>query len=107
MTRLVECVPNFSEGRERAVIDGIADAIRSVSEVKLLDVDPGADTNRTVYTFVGSPEAVSEAAVRAARRAHELIDMSKHAGAHPRMGAMDVCPIVPVAGVTMDECVDV
>ena len=107
MTRLVECVPNFSEGRERAVIDAIAGAIKSVSGVKLLDVDPGADTNRTVYTFVGSPEAVSEAAVRAARRAHELIDMSKHSGEHPRIGAMDVCPIVPVAGITMDECVQV
>jgi glutamate formiminotransferase/formiminotetrahydrofolate cyclodeaminase len=107
MTRLVECVPNFSEGRNRATIDAIAEAIKGVSDVKLLDVDPGADTNRTVYTFVGSPEAVSEAAVRAARRAYELIDMSKHSGAHPRIGALDVCPIVPVAGITMDECVEV
>jgi glutamate formiminotransferase/formiminotetrahydrofolate cyclodeaminase len=107
MTALVECVPNFSEGRNRATIDAIAEAIKGVSDVKLLDVDPGADTNRTVYTFVGSPTAVSEAAVRAARRAHELIDMSKHSGAHPRIGAMDVCPIVPVAGITMEECVDV
>jgi glutamate formiminotransferase/formiminotetrahydrofolate cyclodeaminase len=107
MNRLVECVPNFSEGRNRATIDAIADAVRSVSEVKLLDVDPGADTNRTVYTFVGAPEAVSEAAARAARRAYELIDMAKHSGAHPRIGALDVCPIVPVAGVTMDECVEI
>ena len=107
MPRLVECVPNFSEGRNRATIDAIADAIKGVSGVKLLDVDPGADTNRTVYTFVGSPEAVSEAAVRAARRGYELIDMARHSGAHPRMGAMDVCPIVPVSGITMDECVEV
>lgn len=107
MARLVECVPNFSEGRNRAVIEAIADAIRAVADVKLLDVDPGADTNRTVYTFVGPPEAVAEAAVRSAHRAYELIDMAKHHGAHPRMGAMDVCPIVPIAGVTMDECVEI
>ncbi len=107
MARLVECVPNFSEGRNRAVIDAIADAVRSVADVKLLDVDPGADTNRTVYTFVGPPDAVSDAALKAARKAHELIDMAKHHGAHPRMGAMDVCPIVPVSDVTMDECVEI
>src|SRR5512133_3687897 len=107
MPRLVECVPNFSEGRNRAVIDAIADAIRGVADVKLLDVDPGADTNRTVYTFVGPPEAVGDAAVRAAQRAYELIDMAKHHGAHPRMGAMDVCPIVPISGVTMDDCVEI
>jgi len=107
MSRLVECVPNFSEGRNRAVIDAIADAIKGVAEVKLLDVDPGADTNRTVYTFVGPPEAVADAAVKAAHKAYELIDMSRHQGAHPRIGAMDVCPIVPIAGVTMDECVEV
>ena len=107
MARLVECVPNFSEGRNRAVIDAIADAIKGVADVKLLDVDPGADTNRTVYTFVGPPEAVADAAVRAAQRAYELIDMAKHHGAHPRMGAMDVCPIVPISGITMDECVEI
>ena len=107
MARLVECVPNFSEGRNRAVIDAIADAIRGVADVKLLDVDPGADTNRTVYTFVGSPEAVSDAAVKAAHKAYELIDMSKHHGAHPRIGAMDVCPIVPISDVTMDDCVEI
>ncbi len=107
MPRLVECVPNFSEGRNRAVIDAIADAIRNVADVKLLDVDPGADTNRTVYTFVGTPEAVADAAVKSARRAHELIDMAKHAGAHPRIGALDVCPIVPISGVTMDDCVEI
>ena len=107
MPRLVECVPNFSEGRNRAVIDAIADAIKGVAEVKLLDVDPGADTNRTVYTLVGPPDAVSDAALKAARKAYELIDMARHHGAHPRMGAMDVCPIVPVSGVTMDECVEI
>jgi len=107
MPRLVECVPNFSEGRNRSVIDAIADAIRGVADVKLLDVDPGADTNRTVYTFVGTPEAVAEAAVRSARRAYELIDMSKHTGAHPRIGAMDVCPVVPISGVTMEECAEI
>ena len=99
MTRLVECVPNFSEGRDRAVIDAIARAVSGVSGVRLLDVDPGADTNRTVYTFVGEPGAVSEAAFRAGVEGAKLIDMARHAGAHPRMGALDVCPIVPVAGV--------
>ncbi len=107
MTKLVECVPNFSEGRDRKIIDAIADAVRSVNDVKLLDVDPGADTNRTVYTFVGTQEGVKEAAFQAAKKAHELIDMSKHSGAHPRMGAMDVCPFVPVSGVSMDECVQI
>jgi glutamate formiminotransferase len=105
MPRLVECVPNFSEGRNRAVIDAIAGAITSVGGVTLLDVDPGAATNRTVYTFVGAPEAVADAAVGAARTAATLIDMSKHRGEHPRIGALDVCPFVPVAGVTMDDCV--
>lgn len=107
MARLVECVPNFSEGRNRAVIDAIADAIKGVADVKLLDVDPGADTNRTVFTFVGPPAAVSDAALKAARKAYELIDMAKHHGAHPRMAAMDVCPIVPVSEVTMEECVEI
>jgi glutamate formiminotransferase/formiminotetrahydrofolate cyclodeaminase len=105
MSRLVECVPNFSEGRDKPVIEAIARAISGVAGVRLLDVDPGADTNRTVYTFVGEPESVAEAAFRAALEGAKLIDMSKHAGAHPRMGALDVCPIVPVAGVTMDDCV--
>ena len=105
MPRLVECVPNFSEGRDRSVIDAIAQAIAGVSGVKLLDVDPGADTNRTVYTFVGDPDAAAEAAFRGGKRAVELIDMSQHHGAHPRIGSMDVCPFVPVADVTMDECV--
>jgi glutamate formiminotransferase/formiminotetrahydrofolate cyclodeaminase len=106
MARLVECVPNFSEGRDRGVIDAIAQAISGVGGVKLLDVDPGADTNRTVYTFVGPPGPVAEAAFRAAGRGAELIDMTSHHGAHPRMGALDVCPFVPVAEITMEECAD-
>jgi len=106
MPRLVECVPNFSEGRDRAVIDAIAQALAGVSGVKLLDVDPGADTNRTVYTLVGPPEGVAEAAFRGARKAAELIDMTVHKGAHPRMGALDVCPFIPVADIAMAECAD-
>ncbi|MDD3181024.1 MAG: glutamate formimidoyltransferase [Opitutaceae bacterium] len=103
--KIVECVPNFSEGRDQKVIEEITDQIMGVPGVKLLDVDPGADTNRTVVTFVGSPEGVKEAAYRAIKRASELIDMSKHRGAHPRIGATDVCPFIPVSGVTMDDCV--
>ena len=106
MIPLVECVPNFSEGRDRTVIDAIAQALAGVSGVKLLDVDPGADTNRTVYTLVGPPDAVVEAALRGARKAAELIDMTVHRGAHPRLGALDVCPFVPVAGITMGECAE-
>lgn len=105
MPPLVECVPNFSEGRDRRIIDAIAGAISETPRVRLLDVDSGADTNRTVYTFVGPPEAVGDAACNAAARAVELIDMTRHRGAHPRLGAMDVCPFVPVADVTMDDCV--
>jgi glutamate formiminotransferase/formiminotetrahydrofolate cyclodeaminase len=105
MRKLVECVPNFSEGRDRAVIDAIADAIRSTAGCTLLDVDPGASTNRTVYTFVGAPEAVVEGALAAARVARARIDMRQQKGEHPRVGAMDVCPFVPVSGVTMDDCV--
>lgn len=105
MKQLVECVPNFSEGRDAAVIKQITDQIQAVKGIRLLDVDPGADTNRTVVTFIGSPEAVQEAALGAVRRAAELIDMSKHHGAHPRMGATDVLPFVPVAGLAMDDCV--
>ena len=100
---LVECVPNFSEGRDVAVIKQITDEIESVEGVSLLDVDPGAATNRTVVTFVGAPEPVIEAAVRAGRKACQVIDMRKHSGAHPRFGAMDVCPLVPVANITMEE----
>ena len=103
--KIVECVPNFSEGRDLAIIKQITDAIESVEGVKLLDVDPGKDTNRTVVTFVGSPEAVSEAAFLSVKKASEVIDMSKHHGAHPRMGATDVCPFIPVAGITMEETV--
>lgn len=105
-TRIIECVPNFSEGRDKNVIKAITDAIESVEEVRLLDVDPGEATNRTVVTFVGSPEDVVEAAFRGVRRAAELIDMSRHHGAHPRMGATDVLPLIPVAGVTLEECAE-
>lgn len=105
--RIVECVPNFSEGRDPAAIAQITDAISSVAGVRLLDVDPGADTNRTVVTFVGSPEAVEEAAFRAVRTAASVIDMATHHGAHPRMGATDVCPFVPVAGVTLQDCAEI
>jgi len=103
--QLIECVPNFSEGRDMNIIKQITDVIESVDTVKLLDVDPGRDTNRTVVTFTGSPEAVCEAAFLAVKKASEIIDMSKHTGAHPRMGATDVCPLIPVAGITMEETV--
>ncbi len=102
---IVECVPNFSEGRDARIIDAIAGSIAGIKGVKLLDVDPGADTNRTVYTFAGRPAPVVEAALRAARTAQKLINMRNHTGSHPRMGALDVCPFVPVSGISMDECV--
>ncbi|XP_061572021.1 formimidoyltransferase-cyclodeaminase-like [Cololabis saira] len=105
MARLVECVPNFSEGRDQQVIDAISAAISGTAGCSLLDVDPGASTNRTVYTFVGSPEAVVEGALSAARQAFSLIDMTKHSGEHPRTGALDVCPFIPVQNVSMDDCV--
>jgi glutamate formiminotransferase/formiminotetrahydrofolate cyclodeaminase len=101
--QLIECVPNFSEGRDLTVIRQITDAIESVEGVRLLDVDPGKATNRTVVTFVGTPEAVVEAAVRGIAKARELIDMQLHHGAHPRMGATDVCPLIPVANISMEE----
>ncbi len=101
---IVECVPNFSEGRDPEMIEAIADAMRSVEGAELLDVDPGAATNRTVMTMVGAPEAVVEAAFQGIKRASELIDMRAHSGAHPRMGATDVCPFVPVSGIDMDGC---
>ena len=107
MTKIIECVPNFSEGRDMSVIDKITAEIKKVSGVKLLDVDPGYDTNRTVVTFVGEPEPVKQAAFAAVKKSHELIDMRHHKGAHPRFGACDVCPIIPVSGVTMDECVEI
>jgi glutamate formiminotransferase/formiminotetrahydrofolate cyclodeaminase len=103
--KIIECVPNFSEGRDLGIIKQITDAIESVDGVKLLDVDPGKDTNRTVVTFVGSPDAVAESAFRSMKKASEIIDMSKHHGEHPRMGATDVCPFVPVSGITMEETV--
>ena len=104
--RIIECVPNFSEGRDMAVIKQITDTIEKVEGVKLLDVDPGEATNRTVVTFVGEPEVVVEAAFQAVKKAAELIDMRHHHGAHPRMGATDVCPLVPVAGITLEECAE-
>lgn len=105
MAKIVECVPNFSEGIAEATITAIADAVRATPGASLLDVDPGKSTNRTVYTFVGSPDAVLEAALSAAKVAFSLIDMRRHKGEHPRMGALDVCPFVPVSGVTVEECV--
>jgi len=105
MQKLIECVPNFSEGRDPNIIRQITAAIESVEEVSLLDVDPGASTNRTVVTFVGSPEAAVEAAFRGIQKAAELIDMRKHKGAHPRMGATDVCPFVPVSDVSWEEAI--
>src|SRR5947199_2651560 len=106
MEKLIECVPNFSEGRDEDVIRQISDAIKSTDGVSLLDVDPGATTNRTVVTFAGRPEAAVEAAFRGIQKAGELIDMRKHTGAHPRMGATDVCPFIPVSSVTWEEAID-
>jgi glutamate formiminotransferase/formiminotetrahydrofolate cyclodeaminase len=103
MQKILECVPNFSEGRDPEVIRQITAAIEAVEGVKLLDVDPGKATNRTVVTFVGAPEAVVEAAFQGIRQAALLIDMSKHSGAHPRMGATDVCPLIPISGISMEE----
>ncbi|MBE0566523.1 MAG: glutamate formimidoyltransferase, partial [Krumholzibacteria bacterium] len=107
MQKLVECVPNISEGRDRAVIDAVVAVVKDTAGVHLLDVDPGAETNRTVITFIGDPAGVAEAAFRVVKRAAELIDMGKHHGAHPRHGATDVCPFVPLRGVTMAECVEI
>ena len=104
--RIVECVPNFSEGRNLETIKQITDVIEASKGVKLLDVDPGEATNRTVVTFVGDPESVCNAAVAAIKRATELIDMRQHKGAHPRMGACDVCPLIPVSGITLEECAE-
>lgn len=107
LVKLIECVPNFSEGRDRHVIRKITDAVERVEGVQLLDVDPGAATNRTVVTFIGPPEAVEEAAFSAIKRASELIDMRTHHGEHPRMGATDVCPFVPLEGASMDDCIEI
>jgi len=106
MKKLIECVPNFSEGRDMAIIKQITDQIETVEGVKLLDVDPGAATNRTVVTFVGTPDEVIEAAFLAVKKASEVIDMRKHKGEHPRFGATDVCPLVPIAGISMEETVE-
>ena len=105
--RLIECIPNFSEGHDLNKIKLITNAIESVDGITLLDVDPGSDTNRTVVTFVGSPEVISEGAFQGIKTASELIDMSKHKGTHPRMGATDVCPLVPVSNVTQQECIKI
>ncbi len=104
--RLLECVPNFSEGNDMSIINQITNEIEAIENISLLDVDPGKATNRTVVTFVGSPDAVIEAAFNAVKKASDLIDMSKHKGAHPRFGATDVCPLVPVSGITMEETVE-
>ena len=104
--KIIECVPNFSEGRDKEKIQAIVNAIESVEGITMLDVDPGEATNRTVVTFVGTPEAVVEAAFRGVKKAAEVIDMSQHHGAHPRIGATDVLPLVPVAGVTLEECAE-
>lgn len=104
--RIIECVPNFSEGRDKQVIKEITDAIENAGGVKLLDVDPGEATNRTVVTFVGEPEAVVEAAFQGVKKAAEVIDMRKHHGAHPRMGATDVLPLIPISGITLEECAE-
>src|SRR5215475_9423546 len=103
MSPILECVPNFSEGRDPLIIRQITDQIESVAGVRLLNVDPGKATNRTVVTFVGPPEAVVEAAFLAIQKAGEVIDMREHKGEHPRMGATDVCPLIPIAGITMEE----
>ena len=103
MQQLIECVPNFSEGIDLSIIKQITNEVESVEGVRLLNVDPGKATNRTVVTFVGNPQAVIEAAFLAIKKAGELIDMSKHKGEHPRMGATDVCPLIPIANISMEE----
>ncbi len=107
MGKVIECVPNFSEGKNKTTIKTIADAIEQTNGCRLLDIDPGKSTNRTVYTFVGSPEAVVEGALNSARVAKEKIDMTTHKGSHHHMGAMDVCPFIPVSNVTMEECIEI
>ena len=107
LTKIVECVPNFSEGRDKKIIDQICSAIKSVETVELLDVDMGSDTNRTVVTFIAESKYIAEAAYKGIEKAAELIDMRKHSGAHPRMGATDVCPFIPVSNMTMEECVEI
>ena len=104
--RIIECVPNFSEGRDKEVIRQITSAIEQAADVRVLNVDPGEATHRTVVTFVGEPEAVVEAAFQGVKRAAELIDMRRHKGAHPRMGATDVLPLIPISGITLEECAE-
>src|SRR5437868_15197447 len=106
MQKLIECVPNFSEGQDENVIRQITDAIKSTDGVSLLNVDPGASTNRTVVTFAGTPDAAVEAAFRGIQKAAELIDMRKQTGAHPRMGATDVCPFIPVSNVSWEQAIE-
>ena len=106
MKKIIECVPNFSEGRDKRIIDAIANAISSVSGVTLLDVDPGAATNRTVYTFVGDEKSVVEGAFAGIKVASQLIDMRKHSGEHPRFGAADVCPFIPISQASMQDCIE-
>ena len=105
MGKLVECVPNFSEGRDANKINDIVRQIDSVNNVTILDIDSGLDTNRTVVTMVGDPEAIGEAAFLGIKRASEIIDMSNHSGTHPRIGATDVCPFIPISGVSDEECI--
>ncbi len=107
MDKIVECVPNFSEGRDKSVIDKISDAVRNTPDARLMDVDPNGDYHRTVFTFVGTPEGILQAAINAFDAAAELIDMSVHKCEHPRQGAADVVPFIPVRGVTMEECVTI
>lgn len=106
MSKLVQCVPNFSEGRDKKKLEQILDEIRSVEEVKLLDYSMDKDHNRSVVTFIGEPDAVIEAAYKACKKASEVIDLEKHTGEHPRMGATDVIPLIPISDVTMDDCVE-
>ena len=105
MRQIVECVPNFSEGRDKEIISALGDSVKGVSSVKLLNVEPDKDYNRTVVTFIGDPKGAVEAAFRATKTAAELIDMRLHKGEHPRLGATDVVPFIPISGVTMDDCV--
>lgn len=107
MAKIIECVPNFSEGRNKEIIEAIVDEVRRIDGVKLLDYSPDADHNRTVVTIIGSPEGIEKAAFNLAAKASELIDMSIHTGGHPRMGATDVVPFIPVSDVTMDECIEI
>src|SRR5690606_35471732 len=105
MGKIIECVPNFSEGNDEKIIAAIAQSVRNVEGVKLLNIDPGKATNRTVMTFVGDENSVVEAAFQAIKKAQELIDMRKHKGEHPRFGATDVCPFIPIANATMEDCI--